>query len=87
MPALVPPRLVRWPIPKARERAWETAQSACADELLGVDRGGVAQADDDAFAQLRERHGLEMRPGPEVLERFGLRMGEPLSGGWTPPAL
>jgi hypothetical protein len=26
--------------------------------------------------------------GPEdaKVERFGLRMGEPLSGGWTPPA-
>jgi hypothetical protein len=22
---------------------------------------------------------------PELLERFGLRIGEPLSGGWTPP--
>lgn len=30
-----------------------------------------------------------MRPEtiPERLERFGLRMGEPLSGGWIPPAL
>ena len=48
--------------------------------------GGVAQADEEAFAQLRERYGLEMRPEtvPELLERFGLRMGEPLSGGWTP---
>jgi hypothetical protein len=27
-----------------------------------------------------------MRPEtvPELLERFGLRIGEPLSGGWTP---
>jgi len=27
-----------------------------------------------------------MRPEtfPELAERFGLRMGEPLSGGWTP---
>jgi hypothetical protein len=24
---------------------------------------------------------------PELLERFGLRLGESLSGGWTPPAL
>jgi hypothetical protein len=23
---------------------------------------------------------------PELLERFGLRMGEQLAGGWTPPA-
>ena len=51
-----------------------------------VDMGGVAQADPEAFAQLRERYGLEMQPEsvPELLERFGLRMGEPLSGGWTP---
>src|SRR5205809_2269916 len=51
-----------------------------------VDMGGVAQADAEAFAQLRERYGLEMQPEtvPELLERFGLRMGEPLSGGWAP---
>ena len=51
-----------------------------------VDMGGVAEADPDAFAQLRERYGLEMQPAtvPELIERFGLRMGEPLSGGWTP---
>jgi hypothetical protein len=38
------------------------------------------------FAQLRERYGLEMQPEtvPELLERFQLRMGEPLSGGWRP---
>jgi hypothetical protein len=23
---------------------------------------------------------------PELLERFGLQIGEQLSGGWTPPA-
>ena len=51
-----------------------------------VDMGGVAQADPDAFAQLRERYGLEMQPEtvPELLERFGLRMGEQLPGGWRP---
>jgi mannose-6-phosphate isomerase-like protein (cupin superfamily) len=51
-----------------------------------VDMGGVAEADPEAFAQLRERYGLEMQSEtvPELLERFGLRMGEPLSGGWTP---
>jgi hypothetical protein len=29
-----------------------------------------------------------MRPDsvPELLERFGLQIGEQLSGGWTPPA-
>jgi len=48
--------------------------------------GAAAQADPGAFAQLRKRYGLEMQPEtvPELLERFGLRMGEPLSGGWTP---
>ena len=47
--------------------------------------GGVTQAAPEAFAQLRERYGLEMQPEtvPELLERFGLRMGEPLAGGWT----
>ena len=51
--------------------------------------GDVVHADDEVFAQLKERYGLEMRPEtfPELLERFGLRMGEPLAGGWTPPAL
>jgi hypothetical protein len=51
--------------------------------------GGVAQADEQALAQLNERYGLEMRMQtvPELLERFGLRMGQQLSGGWTPPAL
>jgi mannose-6-phosphate isomerase-like protein (cupin superfamily) len=51
-----------------------------------VDIGGVAGADPEAFALLRERYGLEMRPDtvPDLLERFGLQMGEPLAGGWTP---
>jgi len=51
-----------------------------------VDMGGVTQADPDEFGRLRERYGLEMQPEtvPELLERFGLRMGEPLSGGWAP---
>jgi mannose-6-phosphate isomerase-like protein (cupin superfamily) len=53
-----------------------------------VDLGGVAAAGEDELAQLNDRYGLEMRPEtvPELLERFELRMGEPLSGGWTPPA-
>ena len=36
--------------------------------------------------QLNERYGLEMQPDtvPGLLERFGLRLGEPLSGGWRP---
>jgi mannose-6-phosphate isomerase-like protein (cupin superfamily) len=53
------------------------------------DMGGVNQAEDEALAELNQRYGLEMRPEtvPELLERFALRIGEPLSGGWTPPAL
>jgi mannose-6-phosphate isomerase-like protein (cupin superfamily) len=49
-----------------------------------VDMGGVAEADPEAFARLRQRYGLEMQPEsvPELLQRFGLRIGEPVSGGW-----
>jgi mannose-6-phosphate isomerase-like protein (cupin superfamily) len=48
--------------------------------------GGALQADPAALAQLNERYSVEMRPEsvPELLERFGLRIGERLSGGWTP---
>jgi quercetin dioxygenase-like cupin family protein len=51
------------------------------------DMGGVAEVDEEAFARLRERYGLEMRPDtvPELIERFGVRLGERLSGGWVPP--
>jgi hypothetical protein len=47
--------------------------------------GGVVQAGEEALAQLNERYGLEMRPEtvPDLLERFGLQIGEPLAGGWT----
>ena len=50
------------------------------------DMGGVGQVDEEAFARLRQHYGLEMRPEtvPELIERFGVRMGEPLSGGWIP---
>jgi hypothetical protein len=46
----------------------------------------VTQADPEALVQLNVRYGLEMQPEtvPELLERFGLRIGEPLSGGWRP---
>ena len=56
-------------------------------ELAGM--GGVLEAGEEAVAELSERYGLEMKPEtvPGLLERFGLRLGEPLSGGWTPPAL
>ena len=51
-----------------------------------VDMGGVAQADPETLARLNARYGLEMRPEtlPELVERFGVRLGEPLAGGWTP---
>ena len=50
------------------------------------DMGGAIEAEEEALAELNQRYGLEMRPDtvPELLERFGLRLGEPLSGGWTP---
>ena len=50
------------------------------------DMGGVAGAAPEALAALSERYGLEMQPHtlPELVERFGLRVGEPLEGGWRP---
>jgi mannose-6-phosphate isomerase-like protein (cupin superfamily) len=50
------------------------------------DLGGALKADPEMLADLNTRYGLEMQPEsvPELLERFGLRIGEPLSGGWTP---
>ncbi len=44
-----------------------------------VDLGGAAQAEPQALAELCERYELEMDPDsvPGLLERFGLRMGEP----------
>ena len=54
-----------------------------------VEMGGVLNAGEQALAELNERYGLQMRPEtvPDLLERFGLRLGEHLSGGWTPRAL
>jgi mannose-6-phosphate isomerase-like protein (cupin superfamily) len=48
--------------------------------------GGAIKAAPEALAALNERYGLEMQPEtvPDLLGRFGLRIGEPLSGGWTP---
>jgi mannose-6-phosphate isomerase-like protein (cupin superfamily) len=47
-------------------------------ELDGL--GGAVDADPAALGALSERFGLEMRPDsvPELLERFGLRIGERL---------
>ena len=44
-----------------------------------VDLGGVAQADPETMGALCARYELEMDPDsvPELLERFGVRLGEP----------
>jgi quercetin dioxygenase-like cupin family protein len=53
-------------------------------ELIAL--GGVLQADPEDVAALSARYGLEMRPDtvPELVERFGVRPGEPMTGGWVP---
>jgi mannose-6-phosphate isomerase-like protein (cupin superfamily) len=53
-------------------------------ELDGL--GGSLNAAPEQLAALNERYALEMRPDtvPELLERFGLRIGDRLTGGWTP---
>ena len=45
-----------------------------------VDMGGVLKADPEEVAALGGRYGLEMKPEtvPELLERFGLVIGEPV---------
>jgi mannose-6-phosphate isomerase-like protein (cupin superfamily) len=45
--------------------------------------GGALAADQDELAALCERHALEMKPEsvPQLLERFGLAIGEPLPVG------
>jgi len=50
------------------------------------DLGGAMKADPAELARLSERYALEMQPEsvPELVQRFGLRVGEPLSGGWAP---
>jgi mannose-6-phosphate isomerase-like protein (cupin superfamily) len=50
------------------------------------DLGGSTSVDPEEFARLRARYGLDMRPEsvPDLVRRFGLRVGEPLSGGWAP---
>jgi mannose-6-phosphate isomerase-like protein (cupin superfamily) len=50
------------------------------------DLGGSLNASPDALAELNRRYGLEMKPEtvPGLLERFGLRLGEHLTGGWRP---
>ena len=48
------------------------------DEL--VDMGGALKAEPTELMALSQRYGLELRPEtiPGLLERFGLRMGEPI---------
>ena len=52
------------------------------------DVGGALNADPETLAQLNARYGQQMRPDsvPELLERFGLQIGEQLAGGRRPPA-
>jgi hypothetical protein len=44
-----------------------------------VGLGGAVNADPEALGELSARYGLEMQPDsvPGLLERFGLRIGEP----------
>jgi len=53
-------------------------------ELVAL--GGAMKADPDVLADLCQRYGLELLPEtvPELLDRFGLRIGEQLGGGWRP---
>ena len=48
--------------------------------------GGAINADPEALMALNERYGQEMQVDsvPGLLERFNLRIGEHLTGGWTP---
>ena len=48
--------------------------------------GGALKADPEELAALNDKYGLEMQPDsvPGLLERFGLVIGEHLTGGWTP---
>src|SRR5581483_11264588 len=50
------------------------------------DLGGAMAVAPAELGRLCERYALEMQPDsvPELAERFGLRVGEPLSGGWVP---
>lgn len=48
--------------------------------------GGAIQAEPQALAKLNDRYGQQMQVEsvPELLRRFGLRLGERLAGGWRP---
>ena len=49
------------------------------------DMGGAINADPDELTALAARYGhyFKLESVPELVERFGLRIGEPLSGGWA----
>ena len=48
--------------------------------------GGALQADPVELTELGERYGhyFKIDSVPELLDRFGLQIGEPLAGGWRP---
>ena len=48
--------------------------------------GVAGPGKEEAVAELSARYGLEMRPEslPELVERFGVWLGEPIGGGWVP---
>src|SRR6201989_2828769 len=50
------------------------------------DMGGAMSADPAELSALGEPCGLSftLESVPELVERFGVRVGEPLAGGWTP---
>ena len=50
------------------------------------DMGGAIKADPEELTAAGERYGhyFKLESVPKLIERFGLRVGEPLSGGWAP---
>jgi len=52
---------------------------------ISLDMGGAINADPDELAALGARYGhyFKLESVPELLERFGLRIGKPVPGGWT----
>ncbi len=54
------------------------------EELVAM--GGALPAQPEAMADHKARDGREMRPEtmPELVERFGVVVGEPMTGGWAP---
>jgi mannose-6-phosphate isomerase-like protein (cupin superfamily) len=48
--------------------------------------GGAINADPDELTELAARYGhsFQLDSVPELLQRFNLRVGEPMRGGWVP---